>query len=117
MMPDRAWIAREYGVEAMRASALLNLGSAGALPFLLGRKPEFMAGLPFFVVGFFIASAGWLLLLRWLRRKTEKEMLKDAKPRERITVRALGRVTVLCLLLSLACFICGCFIVAAALAA
>ena len=37
-MPDRAWIAREYGVEAMRASALLNFGFAGALPFLLGES-------------------------------------------------------------------------------
>jgi hypothetical protein len=117
MMPDRAWIAREYGVEAMRASALLNFGFAGALPFLLGRKPEFMAGLPYFALGFCLAATGWLLLLRWFRRKTEAEILKSATPKGLIPIRTLGRLTVLCLLLSLASFACGCFIVGAALLA
>jgi hypothetical protein len=116
-MADRTSIASEFGVEAMRTSALLNLGSGGVLPFLVGRKPEFMAGLPYFALGFCFAVTGWILCLRWLRRKMEAEILKDAKPRGLITVRALGRVTVLCLLLSLASFTCGCFIVGAALVA
>lgn len=116
-MPDRTSIASEFGVEAMRTSALLNLGFGGVLPFLVGRKPEFMAGLPYFALGFCLAAAGWILCLRWRHRKLEAEIPKHSKPRGRIAVRALGRVTVLCLLLSLASFTCGCFIVGAALVA
>lgn len=116
-MPAHSSIASEYGGEAMRIATLLNIGCGGALAVLVGLRLAFLPALLCFGIGFWHAACGWLLIFRLQRRTMRAEMQNTAKPTRRLPLRSIRRLAALCLFLSLASYVFGCFLAVVALSA
>jgi hypothetical protein len=109
-------IAQEFGREAFRIAVYLNAGFASVLFVVAGPKKDLTLSLVVWALGCGFALMGWGSGYVWKMRQEGRKADSGGKHPTHLRQSIYLRVSVYCLVLSLAAFIVGCLLMLRGLA-